>query len=78
MPEKKMKLPKPKAVPKCSFCGTKANEVEKLFDSGNKAMICDECVMNCLEILVYGDQVMEIEIDEIDEGDANAQSDTGC
>jgi len=67
---------------KCSFCGAKRDDVEFLFDSDNNAMICDQCVMNCVNIMIYGqDAVMEIEVDcEIIEGlsDAEGQSNTGC
>lgn len=69
----------------CSFCGAERDEVEFLFDSDNGAMICDECVMNCVNVMIYGPEaVMEIEIDcedlELDpeEKDAEIQSNSGC
>lgn len=68
--------------PTCSFCGGKSDEVEKLFDSGNGPMICDECVMNCLNIMVYG-ETFEIDLGEseedIDEGVQDASiPEPGC
>lgn len=73
------------AEEKCSFCGAEKDEVDFLFDSENEngAFICDECVMNCVNIMVYGpNAVMEIEIDcddlELEEKDAEAQANSGC
>jgi ATP-dependent Clp protease ATP-binding subunit ClpX len=34
----------------CSFCGKRANEVERLI-AGPKVYICDGCVDACIEIL---------------------------
>jgi len=65
--------------PQCSFCKAKADEVEKLIDSGNNAMICDECVFACLETLVYGDRVETIVLDvEEDADEPEIQTNEGC
>ncbi len=64
-----------KKVKKCSFCGAKSDEVEKLFDSENNAMICDECIMNCLNIMIYGE---DSGIEFVLEDDEIEQADTGC
>jgi len=71
-------MAKKPGVEKCTFCGALPDEVEKLFDSGNKAMICDECVMNCLNIMVYGEQTFEIDLGEMEEGDIDEVSNEGC
>jgi len=71
-------MAKKPVVEKCSFCGALPEEVEKLFDSGNKAMICDECVMNCLNIMVYGEQTFEIDLGEMEEGESDDISNEGC
>lgn len=74
-------MAKKKLEEKCSFCGAKSDEVEKLIASP-EAMICDECVLKSLEILIYGEQTNEIELDleNLDEGktDEEIQSDVGC
>jgi ATP-dependent protease Clp ATPase subunit len=36
--------------PTCSFCGKMRREVSKLVAKG-EAMICDECVLYCVEVL---------------------------
>jgi ATP-dependent Clp protease ATP-binding subunit ClpX len=36
--------------PTCSFCGKSRREVSKLLAKG-EAMICDECVQYCVEVL---------------------------
>lgn len=36
---------------KCSFCGKNEKEVSKLFAGNDGALICDNCVENCLELL---------------------------
>lgn len=40
---------------KCSFCGKKEDEVDKLIAASNKIAICDNCVLDCVDILVYGE-----------------------
>lgn len=63
---------------KCSFCGATSEDVEKLI-AGPEAMICDECIMSCLEILVYGEpESIVIELDDDPESDEDAQSNSGC
>lgn len=65
---------------KCSFCGGKDDEVEKIIAASEKIGICDCCVMECLKILIYGEDdpiVIELE-DEITEGDLDAQTGEGC
>jgi len=47
---------------KCSFCGKDSEDVTKLIAASDKIAICDECVMSCVEILVYGEQP-EVKID---------------
>ena len=37
--------------PACSFCGKKQREVSRLLANG-EAMICDECVQHCVEVIV--------------------------
>jgi ATP-dependent Clp protease ATP-binding subunit ClpX len=37
--------------PACSFCGKKQREVSNLLAKG-EAMICDECVQYCVEVIV--------------------------
>jgi len=39
---------------KCSFCGKTNDEVEHMVASPT-AVICDSCIMECLNILVYGE-----------------------
>jgi hypothetical protein len=46
-------------VVRCSFCGKAREEVRKLIAGGSGALICDECVDLCNEIIV----------EEIAEGD---------
>lgn len=62
---------------KCSFCGAKADEVEKLIASP-EAMICDECIFSCMETLVYGEKLetIELEVEEDDETEVDPNS--GC
>jgi len=64
---------------KCSFCGKAAEEVHKLIAASEKIAICDECVMQCVETLIYPDEMIEINLDdEISEADQNAQKNSGC
>ena len=69
-------MAKKKLEEKCSFCGAKADEVEKLIASP-EAMICDECVFGCLETLVYGERIETIELDMSDD-ESEIQTDVGC
>lgn len=39
----------------CSFCGKSQHKVRKLIE-GRDALICDECVDLCVDILDTGDQ----------------------
>ena len=59
---------------KCSFCGKPAEEVQQLI-TAPKAAICDNCVFGCLEVLVYGDEEITIDLAESDD---DAESNTGC
>lgn len=45
----------------CSFCGKRANEVERLI-AGPKVFICDGCVDACIEILSSDAQWRENQI----------------
>lgn len=61
---------------KCSFCGAEKDEVEKLIQGPDKIAICDDCIMSCLQILVYGeDDTIEIELEGDDEDELSS---TGC
>jgi len=40
---------------KCSFCGKPNTEVKKLVAANDKTAICDECIMESLKILIYGE-----------------------
>ena len=71
-------MAKKEKIPKCSFCGGTSEEVEKLIDSGNNAMICDECVLSCVETLIYGDRVTTIELDLGEDDESEIQSNEGC
>lgn len=45
---------------KCSFCGKDNTETQQIIVvTNNKVCICDECVMNCLDILIYGEDTPE-------------------
>ncbi len=65
----------------CSFCGKSNTEVQRvLVADAKKAAICDECIIGCLEILIYGepeDIIIALE-DEVVESDVNAQKNCGC
>ena len=51
---------------RCSFCGRTENQVEFLIPSPTGAMICDNCVEACNQIIYDHDQlVSESEIDEL-------------
>jgi len=63
---------------KCSFCRKKDNEVHKLIVASDKVAICDVCVMDCLATLVYPDETIEIDLDEVEESDQDAQANSGC
>jgi len=38
----------------CSFCGKGNSEVDNIIAASDKTCICDECVMRCLHIIIYG------------------------
>jgi len=65
---------------KCSFCNKDQTEVEKIIAASDKIGICDECIMQCLDILVYGEpEPIQIVLDDdISEEDSDAQKDSGC
>ena len=51
---------------RCSFCGRTENQVEFLIPSPTGAMICDNCVEACNQIIYDHDQLLaENEIDEL-------------
>ena len=52
---------------KCSFCKKDETEVVKLIAANDKIAICDACVMQCLDTLVYPDDVIEINLEDQDE-----------
>jgi len=41
---------------KCSFCGKPNTEVQQIVAANDKVCICDECIMGCLDILIYGEE----------------------
>jgi len=43
-------------VPRCSFCNRAQSEVRKLVD-GPGVNICDECVEQCIDIIVHSTRV---------------------
>jgi ATP-dependent protease Clp ATPase subunit len=49
---------------KCSFCKKDESEVYKLIAASEKVAICDQCVLQCLDTLIYPDSVIEIDLDE--------------
>ena len=40
---------------KCSFCGKPETEAKRLIAANDKTAICDECIMEYLKLLVYGE-----------------------
>lgn len=40
---------------KCSFCGKLNTEVKCIVAANEKIGICDECVLDALKIVVYGE-----------------------
>lgn len=42
-------------VMKCSFCSKPNTEVKKMVAANDKIGICDECIMESLKILIYGE-----------------------
>lgn len=40
---------------KCSFCSKSETEVKKLIAGNDKTAICDECIIESLKLLVYGE-----------------------
>jgi ATP-dependent protease Clp ATPase subunit len=64
---------------KCSFCGGEDHEVEKLIAADDKIAICDSCVFESMKILVYGEDMIQIDLsDDLTEGDLDAQASEGC
>ena len=64
---------------KCSFCGKSNEEVEQMIAANDKIAICDECVMSCLEILVYGEpDPIVINLEEEGEVNDSSEADGGC
>lgn len=37
----------------CTFCGAKRSQVSKMVTNSYGAVICDECVMQALRLMVY-------------------------
>ena len=55
---------------KCSFCGKTNSEVDQLVAATDKLCICDECIMSCVKLLVYGEpEPLVINLDD-DKNDA--------
>jgi ATP-dependent protease Clp ATPase subunit len=50
---------------KCSFCGKLDKEVKLIVAANNKVGICDECIINSLKLLIYGEQTIKINLDTI-------------
>lgn len=51
----------------CSFCGISHQEAHHIVASPKGVAICDECVMNCLNVIIYGyddDEQLEFELEE--------------
>lgn len=71
---------------KCSFCGKPNEVVNRMIAASNKVAICDKCILQCVETLIYENKTKKIYIDStkpvefIDENltreDADAAS--GC
>ena len=40
---------------KCSFCGKTNSEVGQLVAATDKLCICDECIITCVKLLIYGE-----------------------
>ncbi len=60
----------------CSFCKKSNTEVRQIIAANDKVAICDECIMGCLEVLIYGEPENTVIVldDEVEEGDLN----NGC
>lgn len=63
---------------KCSFCGKDESEAKQLIAASDKVAICDECVLLCLETLVYPDEVIELSLDDELEDESEDTSNEGC
>lgn len=62
-------------VSNCSFCGSKKDEVKDLIVAIDNVAICDECVMNCLDILVYGPPELKFDSVETDKNKTSNELD---
>lgn len=70
----------------CSFCGKSNTEVQRVLTVDKKVAICDECILICLQTLIYDEPdvetIIEEEVivleDEVIEGDLTAQKNCGC
>lgn len=50
---------------KCSFCGKPNTEVKCVVAANDKICICDECVLDALKIVVYGEpKPIQINLDD--------------
>ncbi len=50
----------------CSFCGKSNTEVQRVIITEHKAAICDECILGCLELLIYEDDPnLEATLEEV-------------
>lgn len=48
----------------CTFCGAKRSQVSKMVTNSHGAVICDECVMQALRLMVYAQARDEVESNE--------------
>ena len=61
---------------KCTFCGKSNDNVVEMIATP-KAAICDECVMKCMKLLVYGEPEPTV-INLGDNDEPETQSEEGC
>lgn len=49
---------------KCSFCSKLDKEVKLIVAANNKVGICDECIIDSLKLLIYGERPIKINLDK--------------
>lgn len=62
----------------CSFCGISSQDAHHIITSHKGVAICDECVMNCLNVIIYGnddnDEAFEFELESNEEDENEEES----
>ena len=60
-----MANPEDKDEMHCSFCRRGNSEVGTIVAASDKICICDECIMKCLHVIIYGEpKTVDINLDD--------------